>query len=194
MRIPIKEVVVCEGKYDKIKLDSIIDADIITLDGFGIFKSCEKRALIRECARRRGIIVVTDSDSAGMVIRNHIKSITGDVGVINLYTPRVEGKESRKAEPSKEGVLGVEGIDADVLRAMFEKYKSKREESPFTKALLYEDGFIGTQDAVYRREKLCERLGLPRNMSVNAIVQALGIVTTMSEYRQICEEMRKEQC
>ncbi len=194
MKLSVKEVIVCEGKYDKIKLESVLDADIITLDGFGIFKSDEKKALIRRCAEKRGIIVVTDSDSAGMVIRNYIKGITGDIGVQHLYMPRIEGKESRKDTPSKEGILGVEGIDADIIRRVFEAYTGERERSPFTRAVLYGDGFMGLDNSAKRREMLCRRLGLPLNMNINALLQALPIVTTMSEYRQICEEMRKEEC
>lgn len=187
MKIPVNQVVVCEGRYDKIKLESILDADIIPLDGFGIFKSHEKKALIREAAKKRGVIVVTDSDSAGMVIRNHIKNITGGEGVYHLYTPRIEGKESRKAQPSKEGVLGVEGFDAEVLRDMFERFKAKREEQPFTRAMLYEDGFMGQDGSAERRERLCELLGLPRDMSITALLQAMAIVTTVEEYRSLCE-------
>ena len=189
MRIPINQVVVCEGRYDKIKLESVVDADIITLDGFGIFKSSEKKALIREAAKKRGVIVVTDSDGAGMVIRNHIRSITGDEGVYHLYTPRVEGKEKRKAQSSKEGVLGVEGTDAEVLREMFLRFKADRDPQPFTRAMLYEDGFMGREGSAERRERLCELLGLPRDMSVTALLQAMAIVTTVEEYRALCERV-----
>lgn len=189
MKLSVREVVVCEGRYDKIKLESVLDADIITLDGFGIFKSNEKKALIRECAKKRGIIVVTDSDNAGMVIRNHIKSITGNVGVQHIYTPRVEGKESRKEHPSKEGVLGVEGIDAELLRGLFEKFKSQREPQPFTRAMLYEDGFMGQDGSLEKRKRLCKALSLPENMSITALIQALSIVTTIEEYKRICEEL-----
>ena len=184
MKIPVKEVVVCEGKYDKIKLESVIDADIITLDGFGVFKSDEKKALIREAAKKRGVIVVTDSDGAGMVIRNHIKSITGGEGVYHLYTPRIEGKEKRKTEASKEGILGVEGIDAETLKSLFERFKSDRDPQPFTRAMLYGDGFIGQDRSAERREALCKRFGLPKNMSTTALIQALSIVTTLEEYRE----------
>lgn len=184
MKLPIKEVVVCEGKYDKIKLESVLDADIITLDGFGIFKSHEKKALIRQAAKKRGVIVVTDSDSAGMVIRNHIKNITGGEGVYHIYTPRVNGKESRKSQPSKEGILGVEGIDAETVRGLFEQFKSAREPQPFTRAMLYEDGFIGCDGALQRRQALCEALGLPNNMSVTALLQAMAIVTTLEWYNE----------
>lgn len=184
MKISVNEVVVCEGKYDKIKLESVLDADIIALNGFGIFKSDEKKALIREAAKKRGVIVVTDSDGAGMVIRNHIKGITGNVGVHHLYIPRVEGKESRKAQPSKEGILGVEGIDADVLRGLFERYKSDRPKQTFTRAMLYEDGFMGCDGSAKRRKMLCETFGLPSDMNVTALLQALSIVATEEDYNK----------
>ena len=107
MKIPVSEVIIVEGKYDKIKLDSILDADVITLDGFGIFRSEEKRSLIRRLAKTRGVIVLTDSDSAGRVIRNHIKSTTGGEGVTDLYIPPIEGKEKsflkKIAPPTKSG-------------------------------------------------------------------------------------------
>ena len=191
MKLAVKEVVICEGRYDKIKLESLIDADIIALDGFGIFKNAEKKAIIREAAKKRGIIVLTDSDNAGMVIRNHIKSITGDVGVIHLYTPRISGKESRKAQPSKEGILGVEGIEADELRRLFERFASARPQSVFTRAMLYEDGLMGSDGASFKRELLCEKLGLPRNMGVGALLQALSIVTTKEEYKEIVHRINE---
>lgn len=191
MKIPINEVIVVEGKYDKIKLDSIVDADVITLDGFGIFKSEEKKALIRKAAESRGVIVLTDSDSAGMVIRNHVKSITGGRGVINLYTPTVLGKEKRKDTSSKEGILGVEGIDPDVLRALFEEYKARAPRSAeITKRDLYEDGFVGKSDSKKARDKLIEKLDLPRSMSTNALLSALNMILTKKEYKEICEEIK----
>ena len=191
MKLPIKEVVICEGRYDKIKLESLLDADIIALDGFGIFKNHEKKAIIREAAKKRGVIVLTDSDNAGMVIRNHIKSITGDCGVYHLYTPRVSGKESRKAQPSKEGVLGVEGIDADELRRLFERFASSKPRSTFTRAMLYEDGLMGGEGSAVKRELLCQKLGLPRNMGVGALLQALSIVTTKEEYKEALNQINE---
>ena len=117
-KIPISELVVCEGKYDKIKLDSVIDGDIITLDGFGIFNSAEKRGIIKKAALSRGVIVITDSDSAGMVIRNHINNITGNCGISHIYIPTVKGKEHRKDKASAEGLLGVEGMERNTLLAL----------------------------------------------------------------------------
>ncbi len=191
MKTAINEVVVVEGKYDKIKLDSVIDADIITLDGFGVFKSEEKKALIRHAAKTRGVIVLTDSDSAGLVIRNHITNITGGVGVVNLYVPSVKGKEKRKEKPSKEGLLGVEGIDADTIRTLFEAYKTnKRRTADITRADLYENGFSGSDGASEKRKKLARLLNLPENMGKNAFLSALNLMLTKEEFLKICEELK----
>lgn len=186
MKIPINQVVVVEGKYDKIKLDSVIDADIITLDGFGVFKSDEKKALIRKAAEKRGVIVLTDSDSAGLVIRNHIKSIAGTHGITHLYIPQIEGKEKRKISPSKEGLLGVEGVDVDTLKKLFEAFRtSEKKENEITRAHLYEDGFIGKDDSAIRRKALAKKVNLPENISTSALIEALNIVMTLEEYNEI---------
>lgn len=191
MKIPINQVVVVEGKYDKIKLDSVIDATIITLDGFGIFKSDEKKALIRSAAKTRGVIVLTDSDSAGLVIRNHIKSIAGVQGITHLYTPQIEGKEKRKLSPSKEGLLGVEGVEASVLRELFEAFRtSEKKVNAITRAHLYEDGFIGKDTSSERRRALARKVNLPENISTSALIEALNIVLTLEEYKKICEELK----
>ncbi len=191
MKIAVNEVVVVEGKYDKIKLESLIDADIITLDGFGIFKSDEKKALIRHAASTRGVIVLTDSDSAGMVIRNHIKSVTGGKGVTNLYIPSVEGKEKRKAEPSKEGLLGVEGISPEVIRELFRTFAVSEKRPPeISRQDLYERGFMGLDGSKERREALQKRLSLPKNMSSTALLSALNILLTKEEFIKICEEIK----
>ena len=190
-RIPVKEVVVCEGKYDKIKLDSVIDADVLTLDGFGIFNNMELRALIRRAAKTRGVIVLTDSDSAGMMLRGHIKNIAGEDGVTHLYVPRTEGRERRKKERSKEGVLGVEGIDAEVLRELFKSFKSDLVRGDRVgRADLYADGFIGVDGAQEKRMKLIKRLSLPEKMTTPALISALSIMVTREEYRKICEELK----
>ena len=189
-KITVKEVIICEGKYDKIKLSSVLDADIVTLDGFGIFKSDEKKALIRHAAENRGIIVITDSDSAGEVLRSHIKSIVGDKGVTHLYTPVIAGKERRKKEGSKEGILGVEGIDADVLREMFLKFSTRQPNpAPISRADLYADGFIGVEGATKKREQLLKRLGLPLKMTTPALICAMSFIIDREVYKKICEEL-----
>ncbi len=183
---------VCEGRYDKIKLDSVIDAEIITLEGFGIFNNVEKRHLIRTLAEKRGLIVVTDSDSAGQMLRSHIMNITGGQGVEHIYVPPTEGKEKRKATRSKEGLLGVEGIDADVLRSLFENFEA-REFTPrreVTRARFYADGFMGTDGANSRREKLSQKLNLPKNMSTTALLSAINILAGLEEYERILSEIQ----
>lgn len=121
-RLTIRQVVIVEGRYDKIKLSSILDAVILTTDGFGIFKDKEKQSLIRRLAETRGLITATDSDSAGMLIRNFIGGIVPKGRVIHLLIPPIPGRERRKSTPSKEGTLGVEGMEADLLRALFAPY------------------------------------------------------------------------
>lgn len=191
MKLSVNEVIVVEGKYDKIKLDSIIDADIITLDGFGIFKSEEKKALIRHASKTRGVIVLTDSDSAGLVIRNHITNITGGNGVINLYVPSVKGKEKRKEKPSKEGLIGVEGIDADTIRMLFEAYKiNTKRTADITSADLYESGLSGSDGSSEKRRQLAKRLSLPENMGKNAFLSALNMMLTKEEFLKICEDLK----
>ena len=150
-----------EGKYDKIKLCSIIDANIVTTNGFGIFSSAEKTALIRRIAEPRGIIVLTDSDGAGLVIRNYFKSILPKDKLIHLYTPEIAGKERRKRAPSKAGFLGVEGMEAEMLRKLFKPFavNSENSDEKFTnkqqvmKADFFADGLSGGEGSVERREQ-----------------------------------------
>ena len=115
------KVIVVEGKYDKIRLESLLDATVLTTEGFGIFKDGEKRSLIRRLAETRGIVILSDSDGAGGVIRSHIHTLCGGKGVTDLYIPPIHGKETRKTSASKEGLLGVEGIDNATLLSLFEK-------------------------------------------------------------------------
>ena len=139
--IHLNQTVVVEGKYDKIKLQSVLDANIIETGGFQLFQDQEKTALLRRLAQRDGIIVLTDSDVAGFQIRNYIKNIVGDTGtVIHVYIPDIYGKERRKEKPSKEGKLGVEGIPTEVLMEAFEKAGvfSKREKQQAN----YQNGFL----------------------------------------------------
>ena len=119
--IELGQVVIVEGKYDKIKLSSFIDATIITTEGFGIFKNREKKKYIRRLAEKNGIIILTDSDRAGQIIRNHIKSFVNNGKIYNVYIPQIFGKEKRKVEPSKEGTIGVEGMEKDVIIKALEK-------------------------------------------------------------------------
>lgn len=178
-KLNVHQVVLVEGRYDKIKLDSLIDATILTTDGFGIFKEKEKAALLRRLAAERGLIVVTDSDGAGLVIRNYISSILPKSQVTHLYIPQIKGKESRKAAPSKEGTLGVEGMDADLLRRLFEPFAAGHQLPEWecvTKLDLYEDGLSGSEGSEARRAKLALALDLPSGLSANALIEAINLL------------------
>ncbi len=176
-KLKIEYPVICEGKYDKIKLSSVIDAYIITTDGFGIFKSHEKRALLRKICGGTKVIAVTDSDGAGGVIRGHLKSVLPPDSIINIYIPRVKGKEKRKTSPSAEGFLGVEGIDVRTLYELFLPYSGGEPVrcGGITKTDLYLWGLSGGEGSKERREKLCDSLGLPP-LSSNALLEAVNLL------------------
>jgi ribonuclease M5 len=177
--------VIVEGKYDKIKLASIIESTVITTDGFSIFNKEEKLSLIRKLAKKDKIILLTDSDGAGHLIRSHIKTALNPEQIINLYTPRVEGKEKRKRAPSKEGYLGVEGTDIDILKKLLEPFSCDSEptenKSPITKADLYAFGLSGREDSAKNRAILLKSLDLPENMSANAMLSAINILYSREE-------------
>ena len=193
--------IIVEGKYDKAKLSDIIDGVIITTDGFGVFKSDEKKALIRRLGSR-GVIILSDSDGGGAVIRSHLKGMLGGIKVYNLYIPQIEGKEKRKSAPSKESFLGVEGVPTEILREIFENFASLNPETventadsvdsparePVTKGLLYELRLNGGENSSENRKKLCKALGLPPNMTVNALCEALNLVSSAAEIREIMEK------
>ena len=186
--IHLKQAVIVEGKYDKIKLSSIIDALIITTDGFSVFKDREKIALIKGLAEKDGVIVLTDSDSAGFKIRNYIKGCTQKGKIINIYIPDIFGKEKRKSTPSKEGKLGVEGIPSKILIEAFKKAgvtvdsaEHKKNET-VTRIRLYDDGFIGQADSAEKRKKLLGALSLPAMLSTGAMLEVLNAMFTVQEY------------
>ena len=189
-KLKINLPIIVEGKYDKIKIHSIADACVITTDGFGVFKNSERLALIRELSKKSKIIVLTDSDGAGKVIRSHITSAIPKDRLIQLYTPQTEGKEKRKAQASKEGFLGVEGTEADILRVMLSPYADgvlndgkAREE--ISKADMYELGLTGGEGSAVRRDAFAERLGLPCGMTPNALLAAVRVLCTYDEYCEL---------
>lgn len=180
-KIKTDKVIIVEGKYDKIKLSSIVDAHIITTDGFALFNNAEKRSLIRQLAEKRGIVVLTDSDGAGFVIRNKLKGYVGkNCEIINLYAPQIVGKESRKNKESKQGLLGVEGIEADTIRSLFEKAgitsESKKSALTYTKTDLYNLGLSGGSDSGSKRDEICVKNDLPKGMSANAFLAAVNLL------------------
>ena len=184
-KIRIDVPVIVEGKYDKIKLESIIDAPIITCEGFGIFKNSEKRALLRKLAEKGKIIVLADSDHAGMMIRSHINGIIPKEKIINLYTPQITGKEKRKTKPSKEGFVGVEGMDAETLRKIFAPFA---EDIPcagrktVNKTDLYTLGLSGGENSKEKRALVCAEIGLPKDISSNAMLEAVNLLMGYDEF------------
>ncbi len=190
-KIRLSLPVIVEGKYDKIKLESILDAKIITTGGFSLFNSREKQAIIRRLSEH-GVIVLCDSDGAGKVIRSHIKSMLPPEKVYNLYIPRVEGKEKRKRTPSKEGTLGVEGIDADCLRALFSAFEdhSANEHAEITKRDFYLLGFSGGQNSAQKRDCLAQAFGLPPGMSANALLDALNLIASLPEIEEAAKNIK----
>ena len=185
--IKLKQAVIVEGKYDKIKLKSIIDAPIITTDGFGIFKNREKMALIKSLAQKRGIIIMTDSDSAGFMIRKKICGSVNSGQILNVYIPDIFGKERRKAHSSKEGKLGVEGVPKDVIltalkRAGVTSTESVKSGGEIPKADLFELGLSGRPNSAQKRLALLKSLNLPENMTANSLLEVLNIFFTKEEF------------
>lgn len=190
-KIKISQAIIVEGKYDKIKLSSFIDGVIIVTNGFGIYKDKDIVQLIRYYAQRQGIIVLTDSDTAGFKIRGHIKSIVPKGKIINLYAPEILGKEKRKTHPSKEGKLGVEGINVNVLKALFEKVGVKGEirenPSPVTNLDFFQLGITGQKNSSRLREKLLDKLELPKLVSSKALLEIVNSRFSKDEFYEFME-------
>ena len=193
--VKIKEAIVVEGRYDKNTLSQILDAPILETSGFGIFKDKQQMALLRRIAETRGLIVFTDSDGAGFVIRNHIKSAIPGKFLKHAYIPDIYGKEKRKTAPGKEGKLGVEGMTKEVILESLRRAGAiieGEETAPvrqITKQDLMELGLSGTADASERRLKLLKHLNLPERMSPNAMLQALNLLYNLEELTTIVEAM-----
>ena len=193
--LKIKEAIVVEGRYDKNTLSQIVDAPILETSGFGIFKDREQMSLLRRVAERRGLIVFTDSDGAGFVIRNHIKSAIPGRYLKHAYIPDVYGKEKRKAAPGKEGKLGVEGLPPEILLDALRRAGATIEgqDSPGNKGITKQDlmarGLSGGANAGAKRQLLLKKLGLPERMSANAMLQALNLLYTPEELELILESL-----
>lgn len=195
--IKIKQAVIVEGKYDKIKLSGIIDAPIIQTDGFGIFKDKELQKLIKILSEKRGILVLTDSDSAGFKIRSFIGSTVNQKDIYHAYIPDIFGKERRKTEPSKEGKIGVEGVSEEIIMQALANagvlYESSDEpERPITKLDLYEHGFTGGEDSSRKRASLLKYYHLPERLSANSLVKVLNCITTYEQFLEDIKEIEKE--
>ena len=189
-KLKIPYPIIVEGKYDRLRLLCICDAQILTTDGFGIFKKQEKLSLIREMSRRTPLIVLTDSDGAGKVIRSHLTSAVPKDRLIQLYIPQIAGKEKRKSEPSAEGTLGVEGMERELLYKLLQPFEdaertARMEQNPLSKTDFYEDGLSGGEGSAEKRDRLATSLGLPRGMSANALLAALKILISYEEYLRL---------
>ena len=191
--IKIDKVIIVEGRYDKIKLSSMIDGIIIETEGFGIFKDKDKQKLIRKLAETKGIAILTDSDSAGFVIRNFITSIVPKEYITNVYIPDIYGKEKRKDSPSKEGKLGVEGISAEILNEAFKKagigvsQSETNERKKITLNDFFDDGLTGDTQSKRKRTDLLKKLDPPERMSTKAMLDILNTFITYDEYKKLVE-------
>ena len=194
--IKINEAIIVEGKYDKSKLASLVDAVIIVTNGFGIFKDREKLELIRYYARKTGIIIMTDSDSAGQKIRGYIKGAVHDGRIINVYIPDVFGKEKRKEKPSAEGKLGVEGISSKQIAEAFGEAGITASERTFksdiTSLTLYELGLSGGENSRELRKSLQKSLDLPELMSASSLTEVLNTMMTAEELAERVAALKGE--
>ena len=188
--IRIREAIIVEGRYDKNTLAQIVDAPILETSGFGLFHDSQRLALLRRLAETRGIIVLTDSDGAGFVIRNYLRGAIDPAQVKHAYIPDVAGKERRKRTASKEGKLGVEGMRPEVLLEALRRAGATIDEEStvkgksITKADLYDLGLIGP-DSVEKRKALCKRLELPEHLSANALVEVLNLLMSREELEKL---------
>lgn len=187
--ISIRQAVIVEGKYDKIRLSSLLDTLILTTDGFAIFRDKERMELIRRIAASRGIVILTDSDSAGFLIRSHLTGSIPKEQIRNAYIPDVYGKEKRKTTAGKEGKLGVEGMDSQTLLQALERAGVFCENEPHrertvTKADFFSDGLSGGESSRQKRVLFCRMLGLPERLSQNALLEVLSSLYSYEEYRQ----------
>ena len=193
--VKIKEAIVVEGRYDKNTLSQIVDATILETSGFGIFKDKEQMSLLRRVAQKRGLVVFTDSDGAGFVIRNHIKSAIPANFLKHAYIPDVYGKERRKTAPGKEGKLGVEGMKPEIIIDALRKAgatiegESAEPRNQITKQDLMELGLSGGADASAKRLLLLKKLELPEHMSANAMLQALNLLYSLDELMELVREL-----
>ena len=188
MKPKISEVIVVEGRYDKNTLLQVVDATVVETGGFGVFNDKEKLAFLRRLAEKRGLILLTDSDGAGFVIRNYLKGALPKEHIKQAYIPDICGKERRKSKAGKEGLLGVEGMNAEVLLetlrrcgATFEGEASAVPAAAITKADMMEKGLVGPNSA-QKRQELLKKLQLPSHMTANALMDALNLLLTREEF------------
>lgn len=195
--IHIKEAIVVEGRYDKIKLSQVTDAFILETNGFRIFKDAEMRNYIKRLAAECGIVILTDSDRAGFLIRNHLKSFLPREQIKQAYIPEQKGKEKRKIKPSKEGLLGVEGMEETVLlealrRAGCVAGDASGNKMELSQSDLYADGLLGGSGSAEYRRRFCAAIGLPQRLSGKDFLAGVNRLLTPKEYREILFEIKEE--
>lgn len=194
--IHLRQAVVVEGKYDKIRLSSLIDAPILVTNGFRIFHDREQMALLRRLARQDGLLILTDSDTAGFRIRNYLKSAIPQGKLFHAYIPEILGKEPRKKQPSKEGTLGVEGMDRQILIEALQKsgvlFTEQPKPDPITRLDFYEAGLSGSPDSSAKRLFLLRELGLPKYLSAGALLQAVNALMTRAEFLALVQRLPQE--
>lgn len=194
--ISVKETIVVEGRYDKVKLSSVVDSPIIETGGFRVFKDKEKQNLLKKISRERGLLILTDSDSAGFVIRNFLKGIVPENELKHAYIPQLKGKEKRKAEASKEGLLGVEGVSGEVIAkaiknsgATILNEDEKVIQNEIKKSDLYELGLTGRENSAVLRQKLLSYLELPAYLTTNAMLAALNCLYSLEELKELVKKI-----
>jgi ribonuclease M5 len=193
--IKLKQAVIVEGRYDKIKLSNLLDALILTTDGFGIFKDKEKQTFLRRLAREQGLIILTDSDSAGFLIRNFLQSALPPEQITHVYIPDLFGKEKRKRAPGKEGKLGVEGVSEQVLLEAFARAGVTADRSDaapaqrLTTADLFALGLSGKPDSAAKRRALLQKLALPERLSASALLRVLNGYVTKEQFETALKEI-----
>lgn len=192
-KIKLTEAVIVEGKYDKIKLSNILDAFIIETNGFAIFKDKSKLSFIKKLAKERGIIILTDSDHAGFMIRNYISSGVPKEQIKNVYIPDIFGKEKRKDTPSKEGKLGVEGMTKEVILASLEKAgvssTSSVCDNPITTVDFYDLSLTGGENSKAKRKAVCKALDLPEFLSTSSLISCINNFMTKEEFFDLCQNL-----
>lgn len=196
-KIKLNKAVIVEGRYDKIKLDSMVEALIIPTNGFQIFSDTEMRELIKTLAQTKGIIILTDSDAAGFQIRNYLRGMIPKEQITNVYIPDIFGREKRKNKNSKEGKLGVEGMNVDILHEAFEKAGALADITTencadnITKTDLYECGFSGKLNSTEKRHRLCGHLGLPQRLSANALIPILNSMISRRDLFDLAKQLEE---
>lgn len=190
----LKQAVVVEGRYDKIALSAVLDAPILTTEGFRIFSDREKAATLSHLAKTRGLVVITDSDSAGFRIRSYIKSVTRNENVLHVYIPQIPGRERRKSAPSKEGLLGVEGFSPQQLEQLLRRQgltdnRTDAASKPFTPLQFYQLGLSGQEGSAQKRQKVLSHFGLPSYLSAKAMRAVLHCYTDYEGLSALCQTL-----